>query len=77
MNFQSLSPGVTLTDASEKSLRSYPETKFLRTEDVADALIYILGTPPNVQVNTFLGLTKSCQLISFEYIYIYIFYCCI
>lgn len=48
--FQSLSPGVTLTDASEKSLRSHPETTFLKTKDVVDAIIYILGTPPTVQV---------------------------
>lgn len=39
------------------SFRPKPENA-LKTEDVADALLYILGTPPKVQVNTILELIK-------------------
>lgn len=40
-----------MTDGSKEGLSSFPETTFLKTEDVVDALLYILGTPPTVQVN--------------------------
>lgn len=50
--FQSLSPGVTLKDknASVKTTLRTTHENALRTEDIADAILYILGTPPKVQV---------------------------
>jgi len=46
----SLSPGVTIKESSEAKLKSIPGMSFLETDDIANALLYILGTPPNVQV---------------------------
>lgn len=48
--YQSLSPGVTIKESSEAKLKSIPGMSFLETDDIANALLYILGTPPNVQV---------------------------
>lgn len=47
---KSLSPGLTLTEHTKSFLASEPEVIFVRAEDIADAALYILGTPPNVQV---------------------------
>ncbi|KAE9526673.1 hypothetical protein AGLY_013321 [Aphis glycines] len=46
----SLSPGVTIKESSEQELKSHPEITYLETEDIANATLYILGTPQNVQV---------------------------
>lgn len=46
----SLSPGVTIKESSEQKLKSIPGMKYLETEDIANAVLYILGTPKNVQV---------------------------
>lgn len=48
--FQSLSPGLTLTNATEQYLKLNPDVAHLNTKDVVDSLIYILGTSPRVQV---------------------------
>jgi NADP-dependent 3-hydroxy acid dehydrogenase YdfG len=45
---QSLSPGVVSTDmAPVMWLEKQPH---LKPEDIADAVVYVLGTPPHVQV---------------------------
>jgi len=49
--FQSLSPGVTIKESSEQQLKSIPDMTYLETEDIVNATLYILGTPPNVQVS--------------------------
>ncbi|XP_025413628.1 farnesol dehydrogenase-like isoform X1 [Sipha flava] len=46
----SLSPGLTLTEHTKSFLASKPEITFVRAEDVANAALYILGTPPSIQV---------------------------
>lgn len=46
----SLSPGVTIKESSEQELKSQSEITYLETEDIANATLYILGTPQNVQV---------------------------
>jgi NADP+-dependent farnesol dehydrogenase len=54
--FQSVSPGGVLTEigaASEypKELIEYlGDVPLLQSKDIADAVIYVLGTPPHVQV---------------------------
>jgi len=42
---------VTIKESSEQELKSHPEITYLETEDIANATLYILGTPQNVQVN--------------------------
>jgi NADP+-dependent farnesol dehydrogenase len=45
---QSLSPGLVKTEMPSKELvESCP---FLNPEDIADSVLYVLGTPPHVQV---------------------------
>ncbi|XP_015363179.1 PREDICTED: farnesol dehydrogenase-like [Diuraphis noxia] len=46
----SLSPGVTIKESTELELKSIPNMTYLETEDIVNATLYILGTPPNVQV---------------------------
>lgn len=43
-----------MKESSEAMLRSIPGMAFLETEDIANGVLYILGTPPNVQVIAFL-----------------------
>lgn len=42
---------MTIKESSEQKLKSQSEITYLETEDIANATLYILGTPPNVQVN--------------------------
>jgi NADP+-dependent farnesol dehydrogenase len=45
---QSLSPGLVKTDMPAKELLdAHPA---LNPEDIADSVLYVLGTPPHVQV---------------------------
>jgi NADP+-dependent farnesol dehydrogenase len=45
---QSLSPGLVKTEMPPKQfLENYP---VLNAEDIADGVLYVLGTPPHVQV---------------------------
>jgi NADP-dependent 3-hydroxy acid dehydrogenase YdfG len=44
---------VTIKESSEQQLKSHPEITYLETEDIANATLYILGTPQNVQVNIY------------------------
>jgi NADP+-dependent farnesol dehydrogenase len=53
--FQSLSPGAVTTEileASEfpKDMEVLKDIPYLESKDIADAVIYVLGTPPHVQV---------------------------
>jgi len=43
---------VTIKESSEQQLKSIPDMTYLETEDIANATLYILGTPKNVQVGT-------------------------
>ncbi|XP_055612043.1 farnesol dehydrogenase-like [Uranotaenia lowii] len=46
----SISPGVVKTEAT-KGLEELGNTPMLEAEDIADAVLYVLGTPPRVQVH--------------------------
>uniref|UniRef100_A0A182U549 Dehydrogenase n=1 Tax=Anopheles melas TaxID=34690 RepID=A0A182U549_9DIPT len=46
----SISPGLVRTEAVPSELKT-GQTPILEPEDVADAVLYVLGTPPRVQVH--------------------------
>ncbi|XP_058124714.1 farnesol dehydrogenase-like [Anopheles ziemanni] len=46
----SISPGLVKTEAVPSALLN-DDTPILEPEDIADALLYVLGTPPRVQVH--------------------------
>lgn len=48
-NTQSISPGLVKTEASE-SIEGIDEIPHLNVEDLGQAVLYVLGTPPHVQV---------------------------
>lgn len=54
MSFQSISPGLVQTEITPydllDTLRKNPEYSELRVEDISDAAIYVLSTPPNCEV---------------------------
>jgi NADP+-dependent farnesol dehydrogenase len=56
--FQSLSPGAVETEIiqasefPEDTFKDMKDMPFLKSKDIADAVIYVLGTPPHVQVGT-------------------------
>jgi len=41
---------VTIKESTEQQLKSIPDMTYLETEDIANATLYVLGTPKNVQV---------------------------
>lgn len=41
---------MTIKESTEQQLKSIPDMKYLETEDIANATLYVLGTPKNVQV---------------------------
>jgi NADP+-dependent farnesol dehydrogenase len=45
---QSLSPGLVKTDMPAKEMLESQSS--LNPEDIADSVLYVLGTPPHVQV---------------------------
>ncbi|XP_023714657.1 farnesol dehydrogenase [Cryptotermes secundus] len=53
----SLSPGAVETEIleasefSEDSLKGFKDIPFLKSKDIADSVIYVLGTPPHVQIH--------------------------
>ncbi|CAD7011987.1 unnamed protein product [Ceratitis capitata] len=47
----SISPGGVATEILGEELKSLENVPILRSEDVADALIYCLQTPPHVQIH--------------------------
>lgn len=52
--FQSISPGATRTEIFyEEQMNEFEKNKvpFLEAEDVSNAIIYALSTPPHVQVD--------------------------
>lgn len=63
---------MTLTEHTKTFLASAPEVTFVRAEDIADAALYILGAPPNVQVNVhhfdLIKFTKRFNLFYFRYV---------
>lgn len=53
---QSISPGLTVSEMtvvgkSEDELKFFENWPIIKGEDVADAVVYALSTPENVQVN--------------------------
>lgn len=44
---QSISPGLVFTDMIPKEFADRPG---LNADDIANAIVYVLGTPPNVQI---------------------------
>jgi NADP-dependent 3-hydroxy acid dehydrogenase YdfG len=51
-SIQSLSPGVVKTDISPEMLKSVQANLLpcLEPEDISQGVLYVLGTPPRVQV---------------------------
>jgi NADP+-dependent farnesol dehydrogenase len=56
---QSLSPGAVKTeikiaagyqDLASEMLKQINQIPYMESKDIADAVLYILGTPPHVQV---------------------------
>uniref|UniRef100_A0A8D9E8E1 Farnesol dehydrogenase n=1 Tax=Cacopsylla melanoneura TaxID=428564 RepID=A0A8D9E8E1_9HEMI len=48
----SLNPGGVLTEIFEKGhIHRDPEAPALTAKDVADSVIHVIGTPPNVQIS--------------------------
>jgi NADP+-dependent farnesol dehydrogenase len=53
---QSVSPGAVETEIHgvsefpEEMMKNFADIPFLKSKDIADAVIYVLGTPPHVQV---------------------------
>jgi NADP+-dependent farnesol dehydrogenase len=53
---QSLSPGAVKTEfltasgRTDIDLEQFKDIPFLESKDIADGVVYILGTPPHVQV---------------------------
>lgn len=51
-NFQSISPGIVRTDIFDENWSEFlNKTPHLLPKDIADAVIYALGTPPRVQIH--------------------------
>jgi short-subunit dehydrogenase len=82
---QSVSPGAVATEFAEASdyqrdlLEHMKEIPFLQSKDIADAVIYVLGTPPHVQVGKLytmynqpahatsgVSIIKTAQLTAFK-----------
>lgn len=57
--FKSISPGITVTEIFEAAGADYETVKaahdnhmpYIKPEDIADGILYILSTPPNVNVS--------------------------
>lgn len=76
---QSISPGAVKTEIAEASgfpkelLEQNKDNPILEARDIADSVMFVLGTPPHVQVRvwTFItnssGLNKSYHLNSFGF----------
>jgi NADP+-dependent farnesol dehydrogenase len=59
---QSLSPGLVKTEMPPKELLE--KSPGLNAEDIADGVLYVLGTPPHVQVGrTFYTQTTASHVI--------------
>lgn len=55
LSAQSISPGTVKTEIfTERALEFLKDMPMLEAEDISDAVMYVLGTPPHVQVNHFL-----------------------
>jgi NADP-dependent 3-hydroxy acid dehydrogenase YdfG len=54
---QSISPGGVKTELAEASgfpkeaLEQFKDSPYLEAKDIADSVMYVLGTPPHVQVS--------------------------
>jgi NADP-dependent 3-hydroxy acid dehydrogenase YdfG len=67
-----VSPGAVTTEFAEASdFPDFPgvvpdyikEIPFLQSKDIADAVIYVLGTPPHVQVRKLYSMYKlRCKI---------------
>jgi hypothetical protein len=67
--FQSVSPGAVETEiieASEfpKDMEVFAGIPYLKSKDIADAVIYVLGTPPHVQVGTQYFVGVNCAVLT-------------
>jgi NADP-dependent 3-hydroxy acid dehydrogenase YdfG len=70
--FQSVSPGMVATEfmaASERPVdpkEIYGSNPHLVAKDIADAILYVLGVPPHVQVSlSFTCNRASCLHLSY------------
>lgn len=48
---QSISPGAVDTEIFEPEMAEALKDTMLKSEDISAAVMYVLGTPPNVQVH--------------------------
>lgn len=71
---QSISPGVTRTEIFyDEQLSEFEKNKvpFLEVEDISNAVLYALGTPPHVQVNENCLISKKFEI---GYMFLFLFY---
>jgi NADP-dependent 3-hydroxy acid dehydrogenase YdfG len=69
--FQSVSPGAVETEIigasefPEDILKPFKDMPYLKSKDIADAVIYVLGTPPHVQVSKqYFNIQSHSKLLS-------------
>lgn len=48
---QSISPGVVKTEIFTPDMTAFLKDPMLNSEDISAAVLYVLGTPPHVQVH--------------------------
>lgn len=48
---QSISPGVVKTEIFTPEMVEFLQDPMLNSEDISAAVLYVLGTPPHVQVH--------------------------
>lgn len=61
---QSISPGAVKTDIFFKEQMDFMEANnvpFLNSEDISQAILYAIGTPPHVQVNYSINIQQSSE----------------
>lgn len=56
--FQSISPGAVQTEIIPPQLAESLQDCMLKSEDISAAVMYVLGTPPNVQVSRYSESTE-------------------
>lgn len=49
--FQSISPGAVATEIFSDEMKEMMKDRILQPEDIAEGILYALGTPPHVQVH--------------------------
>jgi NADP-dependent 3-hydroxy acid dehydrogenase YdfG len=73
---QSISPGGVKTELFEASgipkevLEQFKDNPYLEARDIADSVIFVLGTPPHVQVRVSTSITNISYKVLFMTIHV-------